>query len=92
MGSTEGRLDLKPFKIRIFDALCECPSRTGLSPCRRWALYRNGFRLFMLGELSKCELDAIVLHTLGAENGRGPLFTAVNDFKLLVDIATTASD
>jgi hypothetical protein len=63
-------VDLNPMKIKIFEAMCALPSRTGLSPCKRWALYRNGFRLYMLGELAKCELDTIVLYTLGKDNGR----------------------
>ncbi|KAM3573700.1 hypothetical protein VYU27_004359 [Nannochloropsis oceanica] len=36
--------------------------------CRLWALYRKSLRLFLIGELTKPELDAVVIYTLGDEN------------------------
>lgn len=58
--------DLPRLKINIFEAIS---SRPGVSSCKLWSLYRNGLRLFLLGSLPKCELDAIVCYTLGKENG-----------------------
>lgn len=45
------------------------PPRQRPPICKLWALYRKSLRLFLIGELSKPELDAVVIYTLGEENG-----------------------
>ena len=62
------RTDLIPCKMRIFEAIQKKQSRQ--PACKRWALYRKALRVFLFGELAKAELDAVVLYTLGEENGK----------------------
>lgn len=66
------RRDLTDLKLAVFEALSHNRSKcsTRRPPiCRLWALYRKALRLFLIGELTKPELDAVVLYTLGEENG-----------------------
>jgi len=76
------RQDLTGLKIAVFEALShghrQQSSRDGSSEsarasrpplCRLWALYRKSLRLFLIGELTKPELDAVIIYTLGDEDG-----------------------
>lgn len=66
------RRDLTDLKLAVFEALSHNRSKcSNRRPpiCRLWALYRKALRLFLIGELTKPELDAVVLYTLGDENG-----------------------
>ena len=76
------RQDLTGLKMAVFEALShghrQRSSSAGNSEsarpshpplCRLWALYRKSLRLFLIGELTKPELDAVVIYTLGDENG-----------------------
>lgn len=63
-----GRANLIPLKMNVFDAIQKKQSKQ--PACKRWALYRKALRVFLLAEISKPELDAVVLYTLGEENGK----------------------
>ena len=76
------RQDLTGLKMAVFEALLhghrQLSSNAGSSEsarpsrpplCRLWALYRKSLRLFLIGGLTKPELDAVVIYTLGDENG-----------------------
>jgi hypothetical protein len=75
-GSKESRApagDLGAVKLKLYEAICRragARSGAGGSASQMWSLYRKGLRLFLLGELAKGELDAIVLYTLGPANGK----------------------
>jgi hypothetical protein len=76
------RTDLRSLKLKLFDAMAEGADRSGGPPvCKLWALYRKALRLFLLSELAQPELEAIVLYTLGPENGEfeviGPISTHI---------------
>jgi hypothetical protein len=45
------------------------PSHRRPPLCKLWAMYRKALRLFLLGELSKPELDAVVIYALGEDKG-----------------------
>lgn len=72
-GIIHNRADLVPYKLRVFEAIQRKQSRQ--PSCKRWALYRKALRVFLLGELAKAELDAVVLYTLGEENGQSNILS-----------------
>lgn len=76
------RRDLTGLKIAVFEKISRRHQRrtsgnegsgsaqqTGPPVARLWALYRKSLRLFLIGELTKPELDAVVIYSLGDENG-----------------------
>ena len=76
------RQDLINLKMAVFETLSHCHMQRSSSAgssgsarlshpplCRLWALYRKSLRLFLIWELTKPELDAVVIYTLGDENG-----------------------
>lgn len=77
----ERRRDLTPLKLAVFDAMADSAAAAAGAPgpgvtwrpplCKLWAMYRKALRLFLLGELSKPELDAVVIYMLGQDKGAG---------------------
>lgn len=78
----ERRKDLTPLKLAVFDAMAEGHSIAHHTPASQqqqqrrrpplsklWAVYRKALRLFLVGELTKPELDAVVIYALGEDRG-----------------------
>lgn len=95
------RQDLINLKMAVFETLShghmQRSSSAGSSGsarlshpplCRLWALYRKSLRLFLIGELTKPELDAVVIYTLGDENGTCGMSGWVGGWSFLLDFGT----
>lgn len=62
--------DPRSIKVAILNAMIEHGAKKRRPYCRLWALYRKSLRLFLLGDLTKPELDAVVIYTIGDDNGK----------------------